>query len=352
MDNLSKLPIDLFINQITYLSFDSVISICSTNKTLHSYCTDPKYYIRWESLINNTFSNVCNYQEKLKQIQTKLNTNGYNYLVYTQLIKLLDPVTQAMIYYKQGDMNSFDKFSNEKKFLALYVANKRSIIEKYLPNDSYKLLLTPGKKKYTRTVNYLFNELVTYNNMRGIKLFLDEFDISSDMIVIAVLFGAKNLKVEVLEYLISKGADIHYHDDELFRIACYYGNLNIVKYTLKHKSNIHEFDDIGLKDACHEGHLEVVKYLIKHGANINTNHENDSPLVHACRGGHLNIVKYLVEHGVIVHMNDDRVTYPDEPLEAAHRRGFSNIVNYLIEHGAIMDNIETGPYYEFKNNAN
>lgn len=53
MDYLSNLPIDLFINQITYLPFSEVIKVCGPggNKKLNNYCSDPNYNSKY--LISN-----------------------------------------------------------------------------------------------------------------------------------------------------------------------------------------------------------------------------------------------------------------------------------------------------------
>ena len=113
LELLSQMNVDVFIQSITYLPFQDVVSVCSANKTLHSYCNDPRYNKKWKRLIDNTFGKVYDYQNKLQQIWNKLGYKQptYNYLVYTQLVKLLDPVTQAMIYYRQGDMDSFKEVS-------------------------------------------------------------------------------------------------------------------------------------------------------------------------------------------------------------------------------------------------
>ena len=106
IDRLSQLPIDVFIQQITYLPFNNVVKICSVNTKLHDYCTNPNYNNKWKYLIDNTFGNIYSYQEKLIEIWKELGIGEgvYNYLVYTQLVKFLDPITQLMIYYKQHDM--------------------------------------------------------------------------------------------------------------------------------------------------------------------------------------------------------------------------------------------------------
>ena len=72
IDRLSKLPVDLFIQQITYLPFKDVVSVCQANVKLRSYCNDPKYNIAWKALINNTFGEVYNYEEKLERFRQNL----------------------------------------------------------------------------------------------------------------------------------------------------------------------------------------------------------------------------------------------------------------------------------------
>ena len=60
IDYLSKLPIEIFIRNITYLPFSDVVSICSANQKLRTYCTDSRYNSNWKALIDRTFSQVDN----------------------------------------------------------------------------------------------------------------------------------------------------------------------------------------------------------------------------------------------------------------------------------------------------
>ncbi len=69
IDHLSQLPVDVFIKEITYLPFDDVISVCQANTTLHNYCTNSSYNNKWRQLIDNTFGNIYDYQEKLDQVR-------------------------------------------------------------------------------------------------------------------------------------------------------------------------------------------------------------------------------------------------------------------------------------------
>lgn len=62
--DLTTQPIDLFITQLTYLPFKDVKSLCSSNKKSFDYCTNPKYNNNWKKLIDDTFGNIDDYQNK------------------------------------------------------------------------------------------------------------------------------------------------------------------------------------------------------------------------------------------------------------------------------------------------
>ena len=78
MEGLSP---DLFMNQLTYLPFKDVVSLCQTNMKYHRYCTNPEYNTRWKALVKDTFGNVSNFEEKLERIwkELGLEKDTYNY---------------------------------------------------------------------------------------------------------------------------------------------------------------------------------------------------------------------------------------------------------------------------------
>ncbi len=362
VDFLSGLPVDLFIQHITYLPFDSVANICQTNTKLHKYCTDFKYNNRWRSLIDDTFKGIYNYQEKLKQIRGKLNINEgvYNYLIYTHLVKLLDPITQLMIYYKQKDMKSFDSpnYTNTHRFLSLFLLGQKDTIKNYLPSDAYLTFINmlEGHKINQNILDKMLKEMAQENSVNGVSLMLSEganihaFDDSAlilashnghlDVVKYLTEHGADihaqtdyalrlaslNGHLKVVKYLIEHGADIHAQTDDPLRLASQRGHLEVVKYLIEHGADVHADRDIAVRLASDNGHLEIVKYLVEHGANIHA--ENDLALVWASQDGHLDVVKYLTEHGADVHANNDLA------LRWASKRGHLEVVKYLIEQGA------------------
>jgi len=170
---METLPSDVFFHELTYLPFDAVTSLCQTDKQLHEYCTNTRYENSWRRLIDNTFSSVDNYQELIKKLLNKYKV--YNYLVYVNLIKYLDPITQAMIYYKQGDKTKFETMFNLKqKYLAMFLLGKKDEMMKYLPNYSYLPFvdMLENKPIPQNIINNMLIEMVKEGSLKGVKIFL------------------------------------------------------------------------------------------------------------------------------------------------------------------------------------
>lgn len=201
---LNELPIDLFIKYITYLPFSDVNKLCSTNLKLRSYCTNPKYNNRWKNLIDNTFSGIYNYQYHLDEIRQRYNlpNNSYNYLIYTQLIKNLDPITQLMIYYRQGDIKSFnDKGFNDKGFNA----NQR-LLSKFIlstPEERTKYLTDRG---YSDTVDSMLFDMVTEGNIKGVEILKN---MGGDIVQRGEVLLQASFKdnLEMVKYLLKQAED-------------------------------------------------------------------------------------------------------------------------------------------------
>ena len=247
-DYISQLPVDIFIKSITYLPFKDVVNICSSNQKLRSFCNDPNYNIHWKALINSTFNKTYNYQENLVKIWNRLglNENTYNYRVYTQFVKLLDPITQLTIYNTQNDMNSFNdlKFNDRQRFLALFILKKKEL-RSYLPSDYYlpfidMLDMLDGEKISQNNLNRMMVEIARKGSPLGVLMFLE------------------------------KGANIHTFDDLALRWASENGHMETVKLLLENGADIHSNDDEALKWASENGHMKTVRLLLENGAIFNS----------------------------------------------------------------------------------
>ena len=118
----------------------------------------------------------------------------------------------------------------------------------------------------------------------------------------AFLKAASNGELEEIKYLISKGADIHFMNDEALVWAAENGHLDIVKYLVEQGLNIHAKNE-ALIYAAHLGRLDIVKYLVNQGANIFAN--NNDALNSSIISNYLEITKYLIDHGA----------YLEQPME-------------------------------------
>lgn len=86
-----------------------------------------------------------------------------------------------------------------------------------------------------------------------------------------LFLASKNGNLEIVDYLLEKGADIEARDKE---------------------------DRTCLMNASKEGRLNIVEFLLEKGANIEEKDKRgNTPLIHASRESHLNIIKLLLEKG-------------------------------------------------------
>ena len=90
--------------------------------------------------------------------------------------------------------------------------------------------------------------------------------------------------------------DSHYQD--ILFTASRSGDKSLVKYALdnRYSENIND----ALRIASKEGHLDVVKYLVERGADIHS--QGETPLAAAVVNGQAEVVKYLVSKGADAHV--------------------------------------------------
>ncbi len=276
--NIAELPNEIFKEVLHNLEDEDLAKTCRTDKRAAEVCKDDlfwyerikrkiKYDLKKYKEPDLSYRTMYKFLKEQHRIGHKLRLAAK--LGYLPLVKYIIEVT---------DMSSTD-------------INIRGLIA--------------SKEDITPIVKYLIE---TYGG----------YDLNS-----LLLEAVENKKLEVVKYLIEKGADIYYEGEDFdvdsdytaFTMAAYVGALDILKYVIKHKKPDDEIINSAMHAAVNAGKLSTVKYLIeKQGAtDLNT------ALLIAIDNDKLSLVKYLVKTRADIAVG----------LEAAEDLGRFKIVDYL-----------------------
>lgn len=298
--NLENMSIDTFVKTVTYLPFKDVIALCQSSKTTMSYCTESKYNYVWKNLIENTFSDTSNYADNLKITWDKLGMNEgtYNYSVYTNLVKTLDPVTQLRIYYKQKDWDSFnsDAFNDEQRFLAYVLVDDRDAAMD-ISSRVYSEIAKPfvkvldGYRSDERDLGVMVAAFARYGSPKGVEIALNFAQPRNvDLLMRKALYNASEFgQLGVVKLVIDRG--IKFDRWALFN-AMRGNHWDIFKYIVEHYKNANYNDQKYMDSAVNTGNLDVIKFFQEKG---NVLHP-PAHLPDAAKHGHLDLVKHIVNN--------------------------------------------------------
>jgi len=137
-----------------------------------------------------------------------------------------------------------------------------------------------------------------------------------------------------LEYMVSKGANIHImgmNRETLLHIASMTGNLPMIRFLVERGADISKRDDFGQTaiERASFGGKKSVEFLLSKGADVNVRTGSGrTPLHSAVIKGDAEAVKLLIAHGADVNAKDEE---GGTPLHLAGNRGMASV---LISHGA------------------
>lgn len=209
------------------------------------------------------------------------------------------------------------RFWNEvcnDNFLRRRLLSKYPGIEKYKSSESWKqffLSTTFYTSKMKEDYEYEYTSGDFKKQYQLLKKFHDNFDSLMDEAI-------QQKEYSLLFYIVEKGIDQRLLDITLYMLAVD-GNLEMVKYLIKKGADINSNMRMPLRMAVRNGHYNLVKYLVENGALIPT-----YILTPAITRGNFDIVKYLVEKKEDI--NSEEL---NDALEQATENKSYNIVKYL-----------------------
>ena len=146
----------------------------------------------------------------------------------------------------------------------------------------------------------------------------------------------------VVEYLISKVADVNAKDDyqNILQYACDYGHIPIVEFLIAKGADVHAKDRNGnsaIHYASKKGLLPIVQNLIeKQNVDINIKgSSNWTPLHYACDNYHIPVIEYLTSKGADI--NARETSHSWTPLLIASYRNKPEIIKLLVSKGAYIN---------------
>lgn len=102
-----------------------------------------------------------------------------------------------------------------------------------------------------------------------------------------------------------QGANVNFQTEETqetaLTLACCGGFLEVAQYLIDHGADIELGASTPMMEAAQEGHIDIVKFLISKGANIHAvTNTLDTALTYACANGHTQIAELLISCGAEV----------------------------------------------------
>ncbi|XP_059139290.1 serine/threonine-protein phosphatase 6 regulatory ankyrin repeat subunit C-like [Physella acuta] len=183
----------------------------------------------------------------------------------------------------------------------------------------------------------------------------DRVELINVLLVGAKMEAVSCSYVEIVELLVSSGADVNLVDEDgssLLIKAVQSKQMEIVNFLIEKKVNIDQADDsqsTALHYACRSNNLEIVKLLVNAGAKVEGyNNESSTPFSEACKISNIDMMKLLINAGSDINCVDKYQRTPlinsikDHSIILMHSIIERNLAftQFLLEHGADISNVD------------
>jgi len=163
---------------------------------------------------------------------------------------------------------------------------------------------------------------------------------------VALSFQA-NYKEPMVEFLISKGADVNKKTKggtSPLEQAVFSGEVQLTKMIMEHSGDVNmksEFGDTLLRYAVLSGEVQLVKMFMEHGGDVHKKDKSGGTLlqIYPTQPGHYETFKFLISQNLDVNLKGSRNR---TPLHGAAWQGNREVVELLLSEGAKV-NVKTDP---------
>ncbi len=287
MLNLDKNVAAIILDE---LSDQDLFNFCKCHKNFNVMANEQYFRNRTDKLICETIPVKLENSDKETQKTWKQH--------YLEMSYYIDKLKEYNYVYKKED-------ENPKLLYKTYL-----IIPKHLKYEKRRAFVYACERNNFPIVKYLIKR------------------IKNNSLNYGLINACKAGHLNIAEYLVGEGANVHFEDSRCFVVASDNDYLSVVKYLMQFNPDAAEINR-ALTFACENGHLPVVKYLIERGGNI------PQLLFYASLGGHLHVVKYLIEMGA------DPNSQSSSALKEASEKSHLPIVEYLLQFNPAINDITT-----------
>jgi len=196
------------------------------------------------------------------------------------------------------------------------------VLKDHITKEKRKRVKESVNEKFTQDSDPIAD--MNIGMMHQIKLWMESINEPFRDKDKTLIFSAYYDKLEFIEYLLAKGANVDANEDFLIKWASRNGHTEVVKILLAAGADVHANNDYALRWASESGHTEVVKILLAAGADVHA--DNDYALRWASQNGYTKVVKVLLAAGADVHAHNN------SSLRWASDKGHPEVVKVLKDH--------------------
>ena len=277
-----------------------------------------------QGLKYNDIINLCTSDAKMRRLCD--NANNWKLMFKIKYSKVLEYLTKKRLDNNVNYKEIIKQLSNENL--------REYYIESLKKGNLYAvMILFEDYKDFS--LNYALNKASENGHVEIVEFLLKNGADVHNEDDYSLTIASQNGYFDVVELLLENGANVHADNDYSIRRASANGFPKIVKILLENKADVHAGNDYSLHWASRDGHFDVVKILLKYGADVHS--AVDFSLRTASENGHFDVVKILLKYGADVHSNIDA------SLRFSSKNGHLDVVKILLEYGADVHAYNDGP---------